>query len=126
MKLRAIRLEKGLSVPALSRLSNVPVRTIEDIEKRGDCKVSTAILLADALEVSLDPLRCRHREGPLMRSFSFFLHGITITQKYVPFVSNFFISFYPTAKKTFLLSCRRLPCYTAHPDTPTALHPLHY
>ena len=54
MKLRAIRLEKGLSVPALSRLSNV--RTIEDIEKRGDCKVSTAILLADALEVSLDTL----------------------------------------------------------------------
>jgi len=51
MKLRAIRLEKGLSVPALSRLSNVPVRTIEDIEKRGDCKVSTAIL-----EVSLDTL----------------------------------------------------------------------
>jgi len=54
MKLRTIRLEKGLS--ALSRLSNVPVRTIEDIEKRGDCKVSTAILLADALEVSLDTL----------------------------------------------------------------------
>lgn len=56
MKLRTIRLEKGLSVPALSRLSNVPVRTIEDIEKRGDCKVSTAKLLADALEVSLDVL----------------------------------------------------------------------
>lgn len=54
--LRYIRLEKGLSVPALSRLSNVPVRTIEDIEKRGDCKVSTAILLATALEVSLDTL----------------------------------------------------------------------
>lgn len=54
--LRYIRLEKGLSVPALSRLSNVPIRTIEDIEKRGDCKVSTAKLLADALEVSLDEL----------------------------------------------------------------------
>lgn len=56
MKLRTIRLEQGFSVPALSRLSNVPVRTIEDIEKRGDCKVSTAKLLADALEVSLDIL----------------------------------------------------------------------
>lgn len=56
MNLRTIRLEKGLSVPALSRLSNVPVRTIEDIEKRGDCKVSTAILLATALDVSLDVL----------------------------------------------------------------------
>ena len=32
MNLKKIRLEQGLSVPALSRLSNVPVRTIEDIE----------------------------------------------------------------------------------------------
>lgn len=56
MQLRNIRLEQGLSVPALSRLSNVPVRTIEDIEKRGDCKVSTAKLLAAALGVSLDAL----------------------------------------------------------------------
>lgn len=56
MKLRTIRLGKGLTVPALSRLSTVPVRTIEDIEKRGDCKVSTAKLLAAALEVSLDTL----------------------------------------------------------------------
>lgn len=56
MQLRTIRLEAGLSVPALSRLSTVPVRTIEDIEKRGDCKVSTAKLLASALHVSLDTL----------------------------------------------------------------------
>lgn len=56
MQLRSIRLKKGLSVPALSRLSSVPVRTIEDIEKRGDCKVSTAKLLANALDVSLDIL----------------------------------------------------------------------
>lgn len=56
MNLKKIRLEQGLSVPALSRLSNVPVRTIEDIERRGDCKVSTAKLLASALNVSLDNL----------------------------------------------------------------------
>lgn len=56
MKLREIRKEKGLSVPALSRLSGVPVRTIEDIEKRGDCKVSTAKKLAEGLEVNLDKL----------------------------------------------------------------------
>lgn len=56
MKLREIRKEKGLSVPALSRLSDVPVRTIEDIEKRGDCKVSTAKKLAKGLEVTLDEL----------------------------------------------------------------------
>jgi transcriptional regulator with XRE-family HTH domain len=56
LKLREIRKEKGLSVPALSRLSEVPVRTIEDIEKRGDCKVFTAKKLAVALEVTLDQL----------------------------------------------------------------------
>ncbi len=56
MNLKKIRLEKGLSVPALSRLSDVPVRTIEDIERRGDCKVSTAVKLASALAVSLDCL----------------------------------------------------------------------
>ena len=58
MNLRKIRLEKGLSVPELSRLSGVPVRTIEDLEKRGDGRVSTIIKLADALSVTLDEL-CR-------------------------------------------------------------------
>ena len=56
MNVKEIRLSKGLSVPALSKLSAVPVRTIEDLEKRGDCKVSTAIKLSEALEVSLDEL----------------------------------------------------------------------
>lgn len=58
MKLRQIRLEKGLSVPELSRHSGVPVRTIEELEKRGDGRVSTLIKLADALEITLDEL-CR-------------------------------------------------------------------
>ena len=58
MKLKKIRLEKGLSVAELSRLSGVPVRTIEDLEKRGDGRVSTIIKLADALSVTLDKL-CR-------------------------------------------------------------------
>lgn len=58
MKLKKIRLEKGLSVPELSRLSGVPVRTIEDLEKRGDGRMSTLIKLANALSVTLDEL-CR-------------------------------------------------------------------
>ncbi len=58
MKLRQIRLEKGLSVPQLSELSGVPRRTIQDIEKNDTCKVHTAIKLADALNVTLDEL-CR-------------------------------------------------------------------
>lgn len=35
MKLREIRKSQNLSVPELSRLSGVPVRTIEDIESLG-------------------------------------------------------------------------------------------
>lgn len=56
INLRQIRTGKNLSVPALFKISGVPVRTIEDIEKRGDCKVSTAIKLAKALNVTLDEL----------------------------------------------------------------------
>lgn len=58
MKLRQIRLSRELTVPALSQLADVPVRTIENIERNGDCKVSTAIKLATALNVTLDEL-CR-------------------------------------------------------------------
>lgn len=58
MKLKEIRLNKGLSVPQLVDLSGVPRRTIQDIEKRDDGRVSTLIKLADALHVTLDEL-CR-------------------------------------------------------------------
>lgn len=58
MKLKEIRNQNSLSVRELSELSSVPRRTIEDIERKGECKVSTAIKLADALKVTLDEL-CR-------------------------------------------------------------------
>lgn len=58
MKLKQIRNEHQLSIRALSELSGVPQRTIEDIERKGECKISTAIKLADALNVTLDEL-CR-------------------------------------------------------------------
>ncbi|HHY51982.1 MAG TPA: helix-turn-helix transcriptional regulator [Clostridiales bacterium] len=54
MRIRAIRLSKGCSVPELSRKSGVPVRTIEDLEKRGDGRFSTVRKLSQALGVSLD------------------------------------------------------------------------
>lgn len=63
MNLKRIRLQQGLSIPALSRLSEVPIRTIEDIEKRGDCKVSTAIKLAEAFNVTLDELCQTEKPG---------------------------------------------------------------
>lgn len=58
MKLKQIRNDKGLSIRALSELSSVPQRTIEDIERFNRCKVDTAIKLADALDITLDEL-CR-------------------------------------------------------------------
>ena len=59
MRLKDIRLAKGLSVPQLVELSGVPRRTIQDIEKNGTCKLDTAIKLADVLNVSLDNLAGR-------------------------------------------------------------------
>lgn len=61
MKLKEIRLSKGLSVPQLVEISGVSRRTIQDIEKRGDCLVSNAIKLAEALGVTLDEL-CKDDE----------------------------------------------------------------
>jgi len=58
MNLKKIRVEKGMSVLALSKISGVPIRTIENIEKRGQDTIANAIKLADALSVSLDEL-CR-------------------------------------------------------------------
>ena len=58
MNLKKIRNDKGLSLRALSDLSGVPQRTIEDLERRNDGRVSTLIKLADAMKVTLDEL-CR-------------------------------------------------------------------
>jgi len=63
MNLKPIRTQKELSVPALSRLSGVPVRTIENIERTGGCNVANAIKLAEALGVTLDEL-CRDNVKP--------------------------------------------------------------
>ncbi len=56
MNLKNIRLSQNLSVPQLVELSDVPRRTIQNIEANGDCKVSTATKLANALGVTLDEL----------------------------------------------------------------------
>ena len=56
LKLKEIRLSKNLSVPQLVELSGVSRRTIQDIERRGDCMVSNLAKLAIALDVTLDDL----------------------------------------------------------------------
>lgn len=48
--------ERNLSVPELSKFSGVPIRTIEDLKKRDDCKVSTIKKIAAALDVGVDEL----------------------------------------------------------------------
>jgi len=58
MRLKEIRTERNLSVPQLVKLSGVSRRTIQEIENRNDCRVSTALILADALNITLDEL-CR-------------------------------------------------------------------
>lgn len=58
INLKEIRNQKGLTIAQLAEMSGIPKRTIEDIQRFGECKVSTAIKLADALGVTLDKL-CR-------------------------------------------------------------------
>ena len=58
MNVQKIRQEKSLTVQQLADKSGLSKRTVEDIIRRGDCMVSNAIKLADALEVTLDEL-CR-------------------------------------------------------------------
>ena len=56
MDLKMIRRSKNLTLQALANISGVSLRTIQDIEARGDCRVSTARTLAKAMEISLDEL----------------------------------------------------------------------
>ena len=58
MNLKQIRAQKGLTVQQLADLAELPKRTVENILRNGDCLVSNAIKLADALGVTLDEL-CR-------------------------------------------------------------------
>ncbi len=48
------RLKSGINVPQMSKLTGIPIRTIEALEKRGDCLVSNAKKIADALGLTLN------------------------------------------------------------------------
>lgn len=54
IKLKELRNNAGLSVRALSEMCGLSRRTIEDIEARGDCRISTAYTICKALNCSLD------------------------------------------------------------------------
>ena len=54
--LKEIRTSKKMSVPHLVELTGLSRRTIQDIEKRGDCLLSNAYIIAKALGITLDEL----------------------------------------------------------------------
>lgn len=60
MEIKKLRKQKHLSAQALADLTGLHRRTIQSIELRDDCLVSSAIKIADALGVTLDDL-CRSR-----------------------------------------------------------------
>lgn len=56
LKLKEIRQERNISVPQLVELSGVSRRTIQDMEARGDCRMSTAYIIVSALGITLSDL----------------------------------------------------------------------
>lgn len=54
--IKQYRKKLGISVPKMSKLTGIPIRTIEDLEKRGDCLVSNALKIANVLGLKLDDL----------------------------------------------------------------------
>ena len=63
MNIKNIRAAKGMTVQQLADAAGISKRTLEDILRRGDCLVSNAVKLADALGVTLDEL-CRDEPKP--------------------------------------------------------------
>lgn len=54
--LKEHREAKGITIPKLAERTGIPKRTIEDVQRRGDCLVSNALKLAEALGVTLNDL----------------------------------------------------------------------
>ena len=63
MRIKEIRRSKGLSIVKLGELAGMHRRTVQEAEKRGDCRVSTALRLADALGVTIGEL-CAPAQNP--------------------------------------------------------------
>ncbi len=50
------RIKAGISVPEMAKLTGLSRRTIQELEKRGDCLVSNAYKIAEALGLTLNDL----------------------------------------------------------------------
>ena len=53
LNLRKLREERNLSLAEVARKSGISIRTLEDVEARGDCRLSTIRKIALALDVDL-------------------------------------------------------------------------
>ena len=54
--IKQYRIRAGISVPKMSELTGIPIRTIEGLEKRGDCLVSNAFKITQMLGITLQDL----------------------------------------------------------------------
>ena len=63
LMLREILTAQNKSIATLVRDSGLSRRTIEDVLKRGDCRISTARIIADTLGCSLDELYTTEEAG---------------------------------------------------------------
>lgn len=54
--IKQYRVRAGISVPKMCELTGIPRRTIQELEKRGDCLVSNALKIADVLGLTIDEL----------------------------------------------------------------------
>ncbi len=61
MNVQKYRKDRGMTVQQLADAAGLPKRTVEEAIRRDTCSVTTAIKLADALQVTLDEL-CRDRQ----------------------------------------------------------------
>ena len=52
--------KNNCSIAQLSRTSGIPIRTLEDITARGDCRFSTASKIAKALGIPVDDLSLKN------------------------------------------------------------------
>ena len=54
LRLKELRQQYGLSQIRLAEKANISRRTIEEIERRGDCRISTARVICNAMGCTLD------------------------------------------------------------------------
>ena len=63
LKLRELLDAQNITIAELVRVSNISRRTIEEILRRGDCRVSTARAICDTLGCTLDEFYTSNKTG---------------------------------------------------------------